>query len=132
VHRSSLPETMSSAELFKELSANASLLLKRQVKLAKIEAGQDLQKGKTMVELLGVASLCAYAGILLCLVAAALAIGAALDGRYWAGALIVAGALFVPALVTGLVGYRKRPSDPLSRTRAELTKEMSWVKHRTT
>src|ERR1700761_3071321 len=105
-----MPEAMSSADL---------------VKLATLEAKVELQKGKTMVSLFGVAGLCAYAGVLLCLVAAALALGAALDGRLWAGALIVAAALFVPAIVAGLLGYRKRVTNPLSRTRAEISKEIS-------
>src|SRR2546423_9389397 len=127
-----MPEAMSSADLVKELSSNASLLVQRQVKLAKLEAKQELEKGKTMAELFGTAALCAYGGVLLALVAAALAIGAALDGRYWAGALIVAGVLFVPAAVTGLIGYRKRLKNPLPRSRAELSKEITWARYRTT
>jgi uncharacterized membrane protein YqjE len=132
VHEPSMPEAMSSADLVKELTSNASLLVQRQIKLAKIEAKQELQKGKTMAELFGVAGLTAYAGVILLLVAAALGIGAALDGRYWAGALIVAGALFIPAIITGLLGYQKRIKNPLSRSRAELSKEISWAKYRTT
>ncbi len=132
MHEPSMPEAMSSADLVKELTANASLLVQRQVKLATLEAKVELQKGKTMVSLFGVAGLCAYAGVLLCLVAAALAIGAALDGRLWAGALIVAAAMFVPAIGAGLLGYRKRVTNPLSRTRAEISKEISWAKYRTT
>src|SRR4051794_2080120 len=79
VHESSMPEAMSSADLVKELTSNASLLVQRQVKLATLEAKQELQKGKTMAELLGTAGLCAYACVILLLVAAALGIGAALD-----------------------------------------------------
>lgn len=132
MHEPSMPEAMSSAELVKELAANASLLVQRQVKLAKLEAKRELTHGKTMVELLGAAGLCAYAGAIFCLMAAALAIGAALDGRYWAGALIVAAALFVPAVVTGLTGWKKRLKDPMPRTRSELSKEIKWAKYRTT
>jgi len=132
VHEPSMPEAMSSADLVKELTSNASLLVQRQVKLAKLEAKQEIQKGKTMAELFGVAGLCAYAGVILCLAAAALAIGAALDGRYWAGALIVAAALFLAAMVSGFVGYKKRVTHPLSRSRAELSREISWAEHRTT
>ena len=132
MHEPSMPEAMSSADLVKELSANASLLVQRQVKLATLEAKVELQKGKTMASLFGVAGLCAYAGAILCLMAAALAIGAALDGRLWAGALVVAAALFVPAIVAGLIGYSKRLTNPLPRTRAELSKEISWAKYRTT
>lgn len=132
MHESSLPEAMSSADLVKELTSNASLLVQRQVKLATLEAKEELKKGKTMAELLGTAGLMAYAGVIILLVAAALGIGAALDGRYWAGALIVAGIVFIPAIITGLVGYQKRLKNPLPRTRAELSKEISWAKYRTT
>jgi uncharacterized membrane protein YqjE len=123
---------MSSTDLVKELTSNASLLVQRQVKLATLEAKEELKKGKTMAELLGTAGLMAYAGVIILLVAAALGIGAALDGRYWAGALIVAGIVFIPAIITGLVGYQKRLKNPLPRTRAELSKEISWAKYRTT
>ncbi len=132
MHEPSLPEAMSSADLVKELTSNSSLLVKRQVKLVKLEAALELAKGKRMAGLLGVAGLCAYAGVILCLGAAALAIGAALGSRYWAGALIVAAGLLVPAAITGLAGYAKRPSNPLPHTRAELSKEIRWAKHRTT
>ena len=129
----SMPEAISSADLVKELSSNATLLVDRQVELAKLELRQDLQKGKTMVELYGSAGLCANAGFVLLLVAAAFGIGAALDGRYWAGALIVGGVLFIPAAIIGLIAYRKRVRNPfLQRTRAELAKELTWVKYLTT
>jgi uncharacterized membrane protein YqjE len=123
---------MSSADLVKELTSNASLLVQRQVKLATLEAKEELKKGKTMAELLGTAGLLAYGGVIMLLVAAALGIGAALDGRYWAGALIVAGIVLIPAIIMGLVGYQKRLKNPLPRTRAELSKEISWAKYRTT
>ena len=132
MHEPSMPEAMSSADLVKELTSNASLLVQRQVKLAKLEAKQELQKGKLMAGLFGFAGVCAYAGVILCLVAAAAGIGVALGHRYWAGALIVAGACFIPALLSGLLGYEKRVKDPLPRTRAELSKEITWAKYRTT
>jgi hypothetical protein len=132
VHEPSMPEAMSSTELVKELTANASLLVQRQVKLATLEAKRDLQRGKTMAELLGAAGLCAYAAALLCLMAAALAIGSALDGRYWAGGLVVAAVMFVPAIVVGLIGWQRRLTHPLPRTRAELSKEITWARYRTT
>ena len=132
MHEPSMPEAMSSADLVKELTSNASLLVQRQVKLAKLEAKEEVKKGKTMAGLFGVAGVCAYAGVILCLVAAALAIGAALDGRYWAGALIMAAAMFIPAIIAGLIGYEKRIKDPLPRSRAELSKEITWAKYRTT
>src|SRR5262245_43915150 len=47
VHEPSMPEAMSSADLVKELASSASLLIQRQVKLARIEAKSELEKGKT-------------------------------------------------------------------------------------
>jgi hypothetical protein len=123
---------MSSADLVRELTANASLLVQRQAKLARLEARQELRRGKVTAGLLGGAGLTALAAVVLLLVAAALALGQAFGGRFWAGALVVAGALAVTATVPGLLGYRRLPRTPLSRTRAELTKEVQWAKHRTT
>lgn len=132
MHEPSMPEAMSSADLVKELTSNASLLVQRQVRLAKLEVKEELQKGKTMAVNLGVAGVTAYSGLIMLFVAAALGIGAALNGMYWLGALIVAAALFIPAAITGLLGYKKRITNPLPRTRSEISKEISWAKYRTT
>ena len=43
MHEPSMPEAMSSADLVKELTSNASLLVQRQIKLAKIEAKHEIQ-----------------------------------------------------------------------------------------
>jgi hypothetical protein len=123
---------MSSADLVKELSANVSLLLQRQVKLAQLELKGELRQGRSTAELITFSALAAYASVVLLLVAAALALGDVLGGRMWAGALIVAGALVVIAAGPGLIGYKRLPKRPLPRTRAELSKEISWAKCRTT
>ncbi len=132
MHETSIPEAMSSADLVKELTSNASLLVQRQVKLAKLEAKEELKRGKIMAELLGTAGVFAYAGLVLLLVAAAAAVGEALGGRLWAGALIIAGCAFVVAAVAGAAGWSERVKQPLKRTRAELSKEITWARYRTT
>lgn len=132
MHEPSIPEAMTNAELVKELTSNASILIKRQVKLATLEAKQELKKGKIMAGAFGTAGALAHAGFVLLVVAAAMGIGAALDHMYWAGALIAAGCMFVPAGVAALIGYEKRIRKPMQRTRAELSKEITWARHRTT
>jgi hypothetical protein len=122
---------MSSADLVKELTSNASLLMKRQVKLATLEAKQELQKGKIMAGAFGAAGFFAYAGFVLLVVAAAMGIGAALDHQYWAGALIAAGCMFIPAGIAAAIGYEKRIKSPMKRTRAEIGKEITWARYRT-
>jgi uncharacterized membrane protein YqjE len=132
VHETSLPEAMSSADLVKELSANVSLLVQRQVKLAKLELKEELKQGKSTAGLITFAGLAAYAGVIVLLVAAAIGLGEALGGRFWAGALIIGGFMLMVAAVPGLLGYKRLPKTPLARTRAELTKEFTWAKYRTT
>jgi hypothetical protein len=122
---------MSSSDLVKELTANAQLLLQRQARLARLEAKLELQNGKKTAGLLGFAGMAAYAGVILALVGGALGLGDALGGRFWLGALIEAAVLLTIALVPGLLGYKRLPKNPLSRTRAELSKELTWAKYRT-
>jgi hypothetical protein len=119
---------MSRSELVEELFANASLLIKRQLKLAELESKQQLTRGKTMARLLGAGGLFAYAAALMLLVAAALGLGVALGDRFWAGALLVGGALLVIAAVLGGIGWHKRVRAPLGRTRRELGKEVTWAR----
>lgn len=132
MHESSTPEAMSNAELVKELTSNMSLLVKRQVKLATLEAKEELERGKIMAGAFGIAAALAYAGFILLVVAAAMGIGLALFHAYWAGALIAAGCMFIPALIAAAIGYEKRIRNPMKRTRAELAKEITWARYHTT
>jgi hypothetical protein len=132
VHESSIPEAMTSADLVKELTSNVTLLVQRQVKLARQEAMKELKQTRAMAINVGIAGAFALAGFILCCVAAALGLGAMLDGRFWAGALLVAAALFIPAAAAGLIAWQKRPKQPMKHTRAEISKEITWARHRTT
>ena len=128
----STPESMSSRDIVKELVDDASLLMKRQVVLARIEAMHQLKKEKTVAEVLGTAGAVGYAGVVMLLVCAALAIGQALNGMYWLGALIVGGGLLFVATVMGAIGWSRRVREPLPRSRREAEKELTWAKHQLT
>ncbi len=122
-------QAMSTTELFKELAADSSLLVKRQLRLAGLEVRSDVQGGVASVELFGASGLFAYAGLLMLLIAGALALGAALGHTLVVGALAVAALLLLPAAPAGLVGYRRvKRMTPLARSRAELAKELEWTK----
>jgi len=123
----SSPQSMPTTELLRELFSNGSLLVKRQVKLATLESKRDTRKEKKSLELLGAGGLIAYAGLIVLLVAAALGIGVALGDRYWAGALIVGGALLLIAGLLAPLGWYQRVKKPLSASRGELNKELSWA-----
>jgi hypothetical protein len=118
--------------LLKELSSNAPLLLQRQLELARLEAQKDLGRAKVMAGLLGSAGALAYAALVVLLVAGAQGIGVALDGKNWAGSLILAAALLIPAAILGGIGWAKRLKRPLPHTREELRKVITWARERTT
>jgi hypothetical protein len=127
MHQPSSPTAMSTRDLLREIASNGSLLIKRQVKLAQLEGRRNLSQEKTAIEFLGSGGIVGYAAAILFLVAAALGIGDALDGRYWAGALIVGGALLAIAAILATIGWVQRVRKPLRRTRREIDKELSWA-----
>jgi hypothetical protein len=120
---------MPTRELMRELSSNSKLLIQRQVKLAQIEAKQNSRREKTIAEYLGLAGAIGYAGLIVLLVAAALAVGVGLGDRSWLGALIIGGALVLLAGILGPTAWAKREREPLSRTRREINEELTWAKH---
>jgi len=128
----SSPEALTNRDLLKELFSDATLLAKRQLKLAELEARRQLKKELRSAEWLSVGGALAYAGVILWLVAAALGLGVALGGAYWAGALIIGAALMLAAGVSALIGWSRRVREPLKRTRRELDKEISWAKQHAT
>jgi hypothetical protein len=123
----SSPEAMTTPELVRELASNGSLLIQRQVKLAQLESQRNLHQEKTSLELLGAGGIVGYAGLIVLLVAAGLGLGELLDQRYWAGALIVGGALLLIAGIVAPAGWYRRVKTPLRRSRGELNKELSWA-----
>ena len=123
----SSPRVMPAPELLRELMSNGSLLIKRQLKLAELEARRDAKRERTSLEILGVAGIVAYAAVIMLLVAAALGIGDALGGRYWAGALIVSAALIGAAAILAPLGWWRRVKKPLTKSRGELQKELTWA-----
>jgi hypothetical protein len=125
-------EDVPARDLLRELISNGSLLIKRQLNLARLEAQRDVQKERTSLKLLGVAGALGYAAALLLLLAAALGIGRALDGRYWAGALIVAAGLLFLVAVLAPLGWWRRVKRPLAKTRGEIDKEREWASSRLT
>lgn len=121
-------ETLSDAQLVRELVADVSLLLRRQMALLQLETKRDLSRTKKMARLLAVAGATAFAGLVLLLSAAALGLGAAWAGRYWLGALLVAGALLLVGGLIGFWGWRARIRHPLERSRREIGKEARWAR----
>jgi hypothetical protein len=126
------PESLSAFELVKELFSDAQLLVKRQIKLAELEGRRQLRRETTAFEWLGVGGAIAYAGAIVLLVAGALAIGDAIGGRGWLGALLVGAVLLGAGAAPVAVGWARRVKEPMRRSRRELTKELTWARHHAT
>ena len=122
------PQAMDTSDLVKELAADSSLLVKRQLELAKLEVESDLRQRVSIVETFGVFGLVAYGAVMMLLVAAAAAIASAIGHGLWSGALIVAAILLAPTAVVGALGYRKMEKRPelLQRSKKELDKELAF------
>jgi hypothetical protein len=122
---------MSSKEILSELISDASLLVQRQVQLARMEGEQSVSREKTVAKLMAAGGAIAYAGVVVLLVAAALALGQAL-GHLWLGALIVGGVLAIVGAALGGVAWSGRVRKPLAVTRRELDKEITWARDQVT
>jgi hypothetical protein len=121
-------EAMSNRELLSHLIDNATLLAKKEIELAKAELKQDIKAEVGMAKGLGVGALCALCTVNLMLVASALALGTVL--AEWAAALIVAAAVLAVGTVAGLIGWKKRVTNPLESTRRSLKEDALWAKER--
>jgi uncharacterized membrane protein YqjE len=128
VRRSGPVEELSNRELIAHTLGNATLLVKKEIELARAELRADLASELAMAKGLGIAGLCALCALNMMLVCVALALGTVIPA--WAGALIVAAVVLAIGCTAGLVGWGKRVKDPLSATRRTLKEDLQWAKQR--
>ena len=119
---------LSTPQLIARIAETGSLLVEKEMALAKEELKTDVKSG------LGGAGLLAGAlgaGLLavVCLVLAAVFVLAWwMPG--WLAALLVAGVLLVAGAALGAMGWGRVKRVPLPLTRKTVTEEMQWVKER--
>ena len=121
-------EGMSNKELVSHLIDSATLLAKKEIELAKAELKQDIKAEVGMVKGLGIGALCAIWTVSLMLMSAALALGKVIPD--WAAALVVAAVVLAVGTVAGLVGWKKRVTNPMESTRRSLKEDALWAKER--
>lgn len=119
---------LSNRQLISDITAKASLLVRKEIDLAKAELYADLQAQVGVAKTLGIAGVAMLCGLNLLLVAAALALATIMPG--WAAALIIAGVALCFGAVTGYLGWRRMVTNPLALTRQTLKEDMRWVKER--
>jgi hypothetical protein len=121
---------METRELVAETGRKASLLVRKELELAKAELRADLRAEIKMASGLGVAGLCALIGFEMLLVALALGLMEAGLLHGWAAALIIAGVVLVIGAGAGLWGWAKRVRKPLDATRRSLREDVQWARER--
>ncbi|MFL6238807.1 MAG: phage holin family protein [Actinomycetes bacterium] len=122
-------DDQSLGELVATMSRDLSVLVHREVELAKAEITADIKRAGVGAGLLGGAGFLGYFGALFISVAAAFGIhglGLALGWSF----LIVAGAYFALAGVFALGGLKSvRKVGPPRRTIATVKDDLAWVRH---
>jgi uncharacterized membrane protein YqjE len=121
---------MQTKELVAETGRKASLLLRKELELAKAELRADVRSEIKMASGLGAAGVCALIGLEMLLVALALGLmeSGVLPG--WAAALVIAGAVLVIGAAAGLWGWAKRVRRPLETSRQSLKEDVRWARER--
>ena len=120
--------SLSTVELVSRLVKAGSLLIAKEVELARAEIKADLQAELGVLKLLIAAAVAAVLGVNLLFVSAVFALAQWLPG--WLAALAFAGMVLAIAIGLGLIGWARRVSSPLAVTRKTVKEDMQWAKER--
>jgi uncharacterized membrane protein YqjE len=121
---------LSTLELVRQIVQTGSLLVQKEVELARAELKADLQAHVLMAKRLAIGALLALLGINLLLVAVVFALAHAMPG--WLAALALGVLLLAVGGAIGLTGWRGRVSAPLAATRKHVKEDLEWAKEHLT
>jgi len=117
------------AELISRMTSDVGQLVSTQLELAKVEIKDEVTRAGKGVGMVGGGGLAAYVALLMISVAAAIAIGNALDGIGW-GFLIVGLVYAAVAAVLVLTGKKQISSaTPIAeQTKETLKEDLEWAR----
>jgi hypothetical protein len=125
-------DDQSLGELVATATRDLSLLVHKEVELAKAEITAELKKAGIGAGLLGGAGFIGYFALLLLCVAAALGLAVGADIPTWAGFLCVGGAFAGAAGLVALLGVGSLVRvKPPQRTIRTVKDDIAWAKHPT-
>jgi uncharacterized membrane protein YqjE len=117
-------------EILQDVLTNIQDIVRAEVRLAKAELGEELNRARSGVLLIGVGAVAAMFSTLFLLLACMYALGRVVPN--WAAALIVAAAVGVAAAVTlGLGLKRLKTIQAAPKTSASLKENVRWAKQLT-
>jgi hypothetical protein len=126
------PTDQSLGELVAVATRDLSLIVHKEVELAKAELSAEFKRAGIGAGLLGGAGFIGFFAMLLLSTAAALGIADGLDIAVWAGFLIVGGAYGAGAGLFAALGLGKVVKvGPPQRTIKTVKDDLAWVKHPT-
>jgi uncharacterized membrane protein YqjE len=122
--------TRSIPEILQDVLTNIQDIVRAEVRLAKAELGEELNRARSGGLLIGVGAVAAIFSALFLLLACVYALGLVMPN--WAAALIVAAAVGVAAAVTlGLGLKRFKTIQAAPKTAASLKENVRWAKQLT-
>ena len=124
------PETrsLSTRQLLSRVLQTGSLLVAKEVELARAEIRADLDAELDTVKLLGAAAVAAVLGVNALLIAAVFGLAYWMPG--WLAAVGLAVLLLGTSVVVGLIGWRRRVSSLLAVTRRTVKEDVQWAMER--
>src|SRR5262245_36055935 len=111
-------------ELVREIVQTGTLLVEKEIELARAELKADLRAHLLMAKRLVVAAALAVLGVNLLLVAVVLAFANVMPG--WLAALALGALLLAVAGIIGLVAWQRRARTPLAVTRRNVKEALEW------
>ena len=119
---------LSTLGLMKEIAAQAGLLVKKQVQLARTEIKADARTEAKVAGGLGLAAVGVIITVTLLLVTAALALALVMPA--WAAGLIVSGFVAAVVAIVAAVSWHRRVRQPLAHSRNLLRQDGRFAKER--
>ena len=122
------PRALSTVALVGRIVETSSVLIRKEVELARAELTEDLHAALGMIKLMGVAALLALLALNGLLMAAVFALAQWMPA--WAAALGIGGLFLLAAAVVGGMAWSRRVMAPLDLTRKTVKEDLQWAKER--
>lgn len=121
-------QSLSTRKLIGEITDKASLLVKKEVELAKTEIRADLEAQVAVAQGFAAALVAGLTAFNMFMVALVFWLATQMPG--WLAAVIVGAVLLVMAGILGYVSWSRRLTNPLALTRKTLKEDLQWAKER--
>ena len=119
---------LSTMQLVREIAVQASLLVKKQVQMAKTELKADARTEAKVAGGLGIAAVGVIITVTLLLVTGALALALVMPA--WGAGLIVTGVVAAAVAIVAGLSWKRRVRTPLATSRRELKQDVRFTRER--